>query len=202
MNYFYSSTDSDGNTYSLDMVRITYSFYYGLGQYILNKFSSCLCFVINHWESFKIGSYRYTFQFLLDNGCSFVVGIGHNLQKLYPDKGYIEFNPNKVGKSYELDFCLSLLNNNSKMICLSRYDLAIDIHCSRNSVVLDRTGGRKYQRICKSKENVTEYLGQRSSAGFVKIYNKQIESNLGSPLTRLELTLDSFIFSDALQHFP
>ncbi len=40
-------------------------------------------------------------------------------------------------------------------------------------------------------QEYTQYLGAKSSAvGRVKLYNKQAESNLSNPLTRLELTLD------------
>lgn len=42
--------------------------------------------------------------------------------------------------------------------------------------------------IGNSWENFTHYLGRRSSVGRVKLYNKQRESKLNYPLTRVELT--------------
>ena len=41
-----------------------------------------------------------------------------------------------------------------------------------------------------SNENMTEYLGVRSSHGQVKLYNKALERGLESDLTRLEITVD------------
>lgn len=40
-------------------------------------------------------------------------------------------------------------------------------------------------------DGMTEYLGQRSHNGFVKLYDKTIESGLDYELTRLEITLDN-----------
>lgn len=41
-----------------------------------------------------------------------------------------------------------------------------------------------------SNENMTEYLGVRSSHDNVKLYNKALERGLESDLTRLEITVD------------
>ena len=48
----------------------------------------------------------------------------------------------------------------------------------------------------------TQYLGAKSSrVGRVKLYNKQAESNLDYPLTRLELTLDPQMPYVSLKHY-
>ena len=49
---------------------------------------------------------------------------------------------------------------------------------------------RKYTLMKYSNENMTEYLGVRSSHGNVKLYNKALERGLESDLTRLEITVD------------
>ena len=49
---------------------------------------------------------------------------------------------------------------------------------------------RKYTLMKYSNENMTEYLGVRSSHGQVKLYNKALERGLESDLTRLEITVD------------
>lgn len=42
----------------------------------------------------------------------------------------------------------------------------------------------------RSKADRTQYLGERNKPGRCKLYNKQMESGLTSPLTRLEITVE------------
>ena len=48
---------------------------------------------------------------------------------------------------------------------------------------------RKYTLVQNSRQDKTEYLGCHNKQGFVKLYNKKIESNLDDELTRLEITV-------------
>lgn len=51
-------------------------------------------------------------------------------------------------------------------------------------------------------KDCTEYLGTRNTNGFVKLYNKQIESKLDKPLTRLEITLDRLDYENFVKQLP
>ena len=74
---------------------------------------------------------------------------------------------------------------------IRRYDLAVDIPIERQSVYLVKDARAYYER--RHGREITQSLGPRSAHGRVKLYNKQIEAKLASPLTRLELTLDPAI---------
>ena len=76
-----------------------------------------------------------------------------------------------------------------------------DVPVTRSDVQLFKDR-RKYAQFYMSSENFTEYLGQSDSAGRVKVYNKRLESGLDYDLTRIEVTLDSFGYSDLLHWFP
>lgn len=82
-----------------------------------------------------------------------------------------------------------------KLCCLSisvkRFDFAVDVPYPRNEVQLLKDK-RNYYLFSHSALDFTEYLGQVDSGGRVKVYNKQIESELDYPLTRIEVTCDSF----------
>ena len=67
--------------------------------------------------------------------------------------------------------------------------MAIDIPVARSRLRLVKDQ-RKYTLMKYSNENMTEYLGVRSSHGQVKLYNKALERGLESDLTRLEITVD------------
>ena len=67
--------------------------------------------------------------------------------------------------------------------------MAIDIPIARSRLRLVKDQ-RKYMLMKYSNENMTEYLGVRSSHGNVKLYNKALERGLESDLTRLEITVD------------
>jgi hypothetical protein len=71
---------------------------------------------------------------------------------------------------------------------IPRFDLAVDLPVLRENVFLVKDR-RLYQERRHGSE-YTQYLGKKSNVGHVKLYNKQVESKLSHPLTRLELTLD------------
>ena len=136
---------------------------------------------------------------------SFAMGIGFNGTSKDKETCFIEFNPNKT-----YDLVLPYLNYIKKIsygLTFVRCDMAIDIPISKNMITISKDS-RKLSRIyrydlhSKDLNNCTEYLGCRSNNGFVKLYNKQIESNLNYVLTRLEITLDSLEYKNFQKCMP
>ena len=158
---------------------------------VLEKLSMEYCCEVTHWDSLRMGSYKLQFSVALPDGNSFWVGVGLNTTKTYYGRIRLEFNPNKVAGYDCFRKLLGCLNNSSSPVHTSilRYDLAVDFPVLRSNAFLVKDQRIK-RTIDDGSENRTEYLGPRSKPGSVKLYNKQIESKLGHPLTRLELTLD------------
>ena len=136
---------------------------------------------------------------------SFCLGIGFNGSHIDKDTCFIEFNPNKTMQLVQpfLDF----IKEHTHILSFVRCDMAIDIPIHKNMITISKDS-RKLSRIyrydlhSKDLNNATEYLGCRSNNGFVKLYNKQIESNLTYPLTRLEITLDNLEYKNFQQCMP
>lgn len=105
------------------------------------------------------------------------------------NKGYLEFNPNKCRMSLIMPFLRDI-----RLCCwsfeLASFDIAIDMPMVERMNVMLVKDGRKYQLI-ESKGARTEYLGVHHKNGFVKLYDKQKESSLSYPCTRLELTYEA-----------
>lgn len=140
------------------------------------------------------------------NKKSFAIGVGFNGLTANKNSCFIEFNPNKtmdLARPY-LEF---IKNNSLYGLTFVRCDMAIDIPISKNMITISKDS-RKLSRIyrydlhSKDLNNCTEYLGCRSNNGFVKLYNKQIESNLNYVLTRLEITLDSLEYKNFQKCMP
>lgn len=133
----------------------------------------------------RVGTYRF-FWTWREDGFTVALGFGLNgAGKCNLGKGFLDFNPNKV----PADFIRGLYRRievyaNSRLV---RWDLAIDFMVERDSVRLIKDG-RNYECIISS--SITEYLGQRSHSGRVKVYDKAAESELDFPCTRVELTCD------------
>lgn len=89
----------------------------------------------------------------------------------------------------------------AKKIDIARYDLAVDFPVERGSVLLLKDK-REYGITMKASDDYTEYLGQRDAPGFTKVYNKQKESKLAFPVTRLEITWNDFIFDNFQKRVP
>lgn len=163
--------------------------------------------------SIKIFSSRSSFQYVnlvnvineIDNN-SFAMGIAFNGANSKQNTScFIEFNPNKTMNLVQpfLDY-IKLLSHNIDVV---RFDIAFDIPYPRElfNLVKDRRNYKKiYSMEQKNKylDDFTEYLGKRQNNGYVKLYNKQIESNLDSPLTRLEITLDKLEYDNLIKEMP
>lgn len=149
------------------------------------------------------GFYKHNFNFSVSDETTFYLGVGlgvpgndnKNMWKL-------EFNPNKCGKSVSLGYVISLLRRYSTEWFLRDWDLAIDYPVLRENCFLIKDK-RKYTLLENSSSDKTEYLGKRHNVGYVKLYNKQIESKLNYPLTRLELTMEGLCdVSDIREKMP
>ena len=158
---------------------------------VLDKVSSQYDAQIVYWTSYKPGTFQEQFSIRLKDGTSFWIGSALNSTSTIWGRYRMEFNPNKVGNHAEFKRLLGFfaLHTSPMQRSVKRFDLAIDIPIDREycflvkdrRMYIERRHGREY----------TQYLGSKSSSvGRVKLYNKQVESDLDYPLTRLELTLD------------
>lgn len=207
----------NGIIYSLDMIRLKLSFSFRNPVKIKNKnynpfdsdsteyvytdrhsasedFIKCIYSNYNlHYEYYqKISSYsyRHLFTFKDENEESIVIGIGWNDSgKTNMYSGFIEYNPNKVDTNcFTFTYLRDSLKACLKTVQLSRWDFALDIPVNRGAIGLYKDR-RHYRLEWNSNEDKTEYLGTRNSHGYVKLYNKKIESNLTHDLTRCEITI-------------
>lgn len=143
------------------------------------------------WESFKPGTFREQTSIRISDCISFWIGVGLNGKKTDRERCRVEFNPNKVGAEPAfvrvLQYLLARTFPTQRKV--ARFDLAIDIPVERDKCFLVKDRRLYIER--RHGQEFTQYLGAKSSAiGRVKLYNKALESDLGYPLTRLELTLD------------
>ena len=146
---------------------------------------------VRNWTSFKIGSFRENFTIAMQDGTSFWLGAALNSRKTEWGRIRLDFNPNKVGEHETFQLLLLYVVQHTRPMhrTLKRFDLAIDIPIVRQDVFLVKDKRVYIER--RHGQEWTQYLGPKSSTvGRVKLYNKQIESKLLYPLTRLELTLD------------
>ncbi len=214
MDYFASVVDKNGNILSCDMLRLRFRFpeYHmkGFNNFLYKKsLGGSLDFHV--YESRAYFSYKFMVNITLKNNSSFVLGLGFNgVRKSDFDNCFIEFNPNKCLFQYSPLF--DILNYIKPLIPVAgfelvRFDLAIDMPARREDVCLIkdlRSYKKNFYVDLKHNNlgNMTEYLGVRNSNGFVKLYNKTLEQGLNYDLTRLEITLDSFDYSNFKSHIP
>lgn len=154
------------------------------------------------WSSFKPGTFQNQFSIRLHDGRSFWVGCALNGATTVWGRYRIEANPNKVGDTEVFKETLSFFVNHAYLtkVAIKRFDLAIDIPVPRNNCFLVKDRRMYIER--RHGQEWTQYLGSKSSAvGRVKLYNKQVESKLEYPLTRLELTLDPNVPYESI-NFP
>lgn len=148
--------------------------------------------MVDDYRSFeargRVGGWRFLHVFGIgDTGTSVVVGVGHISSGVDMTRGFVEFNPNKLADESEFWRVLGKLPGYVQKCEVARYDLATDVKVPRGLVRLAKD--RRMYQLNVSK-STTEYLGRRDAAGFVKVYDKQAESGLADPLTRVELTCD------------
>lgn len=174
--------------YSCDMIRFNLEFYEKGLRYVSRYLSDITRVDIRSYPS-NFSDFKYKNLFTIDYGVSSMsVGLNFNGVR-QPDnlKGFIEFNPNKCFCEQFSDDVRFIIGQAFKWDVV-RWDLAIDIPLAREKLYLPKDQ-RIYTLQKVSNSDKTEYLGRRNNAGFVKLYNKTIESNLDYDLTRLEVTM-------------
>ena len=146
---------------------------------------------IQHWNSYRPGTYREQFSIKHQDGTSFWLGAVLNGTKPEWGKVRLDFNPNKVAGHTVFVKLLSFLLESTRPMhrTIKRYDLAVDIPVKRFDVFLVKDSRAYIER--RHGQEWTQYLGAQSShPGRVKLYNKTVEAKLDYPLTRLEITID------------
>lgn len=160
-------------------------------MHLLGKLPISYAVEVTHWDSFRVGSFREQFTVRFQDGNSFWVGVVLNGRKPEWGRVRLDFNPNKVAGHEVFQLTLQYLLNNTRPMhrTIKRYDLAVDIPVLRQNAFLVKDSRAYIER--RHGQEWTQYLGAKSStAGRVKLYNKQTEAHLPYPLTRLELTID------------
>lgn len=204
IQYYQEIRDGD-SICSIDMVRLSLDF---SSEKRILAFGNWLStpgnmFVETYPLSTRAFAFRNLFQITCSNNCSFVVGLGFNgVDKDSYYHGFMEFNPNKVAGEREFKKVFSMLQEYCFCAEVSRWDLAVDVNISRERCVL-RKDKRKRATVENSLSDFTEYLGQRNKSGYVKLYNKTLESDLDYDDTRLEITVDGrFVYDDFVKILP
>lgn len=196
----------DDVTYSVDMIRLKLKFsplnFKSFGNWI-NSVSNGL-FVETYPISFKAYAFRNLFRIVCPDNNSFVIGLGFN-GVVSDDSfllGFMEFNPNKIANQKEFELVMEQLRQYCFYAEVSRWDLSVDVPIARELCYLHKDK-RKYSLLQNSSADKDEKLGQRNKAGYIKLYNKRIESELDYELTRLEITLDGdSTYEDLVKYLP
>lgn len=194
MRYFVAGHGEHGEVYSLDKLVVTFQLH-SLSredtgkQRLLDEIAGRLLLQYDHWISGKIGTYHDQFRIKCPDGESFYLGVGLNGGRLPDNSARVEFNPNKVGSTWELAVVYNACwRISAGRVTIKQYDLAIDYPVPREDVAMLKDA-RLYEERRRSDADRTQYVGQRNAPGRCKLYNKQLEQGLPDPLTRLELTI-------------
>lgn len=156
------------------------------------------------------GQYRRIWTFALGEcrgkEATVTVGVGRRSGKKVEElEGFFECNPNKVAHCLPFRDLHRMVLACCRRAELSRADLAFDypVERWRVQVFKDRRNWSFIQNIgaapslqdrdtymdLVSRSGRTTYLGTRSSPGYVKAYDKEKESGLSRPMTRVEITV-------------
>lgn len=203
LNYF-KNVDNGHGVYSIDKLIWSGEF---LGSSdacgdLLNALRNNLALNFTYHCDTCPGHYRHIFNFSCSSSSgtaeSYWLGIEFNgysgkIEPLWK----LEANPNKILPSDEFSWLLSALRSSSLEWELKSFDLAVDFPVLRENSFMIKDK-RNYALYMNSPEDKTEYLGRRHENGFVKLYNKQRESKLSFPLTRLEMTLQGNIEANGI----
>lgn len=196
INYFNPITEN-GYVYSVDRCRIDFVLSYADVQSFYNSLNKSM-HVKTYPENHGMFKYRYLCTFEYETDSVMTIGFWFNgaSSNVRTDcyRGFLDFNPNKVANYTLFWQDYAFLRDCCKTFEIVRIDLAVDMPIKRECVLLEKDK-RKYRLDMNSKIDKTEYLGSRSTVGFVKLYNKTIESNLDYDLTRLEITINPTVES-------
>ena len=204
MNYFSPIVDEFGYTHSIDNLIIEYDIK-AVGQKgienIIEKIHQIKDDnnIQDYWERLNVNAcskYQYYNNHLrVTTGIYMMIGryvetfnnTGNDTKTkffVYPIVK-LEVNPNKHYNNPILNQIQDMLKEITAEARLVKYDYCIDIPVKPNEVEV--FGTRKEQGLYKG----TRYYGQRNKNGYCKIYDKQKEQKLETPLTRVEHTIES-----------
>lgn len=191
-----------GAVFSIDMVRLNLSFIAGKGEWLSARAQTFACDGINAWTS-KIhpGGWHELWSFSLgDSSVALGIGFMEPSCRVNMNRGFIEFNPNKVAGDGRFWRLLGKLAPCVAHAALKRYDLAYDVARPRKDCRLSKDR-RMYKAVISS--GITEYLGAKNTPGYVKVYDKAAETGLSGVLTRVELTCDGdWDAAQVVAHWP
>lgn len=191
-----------GGTVSVDMVRFSLTFSGDGGDWLIGHADAFACDEVSSWTSkVAVGKYHVVWRFGFGES-SLTLGVGFTEPscKVNMSRGFVEFNPNKIGHDVRVARLLQRVSAHVVHAVVSRYDLAYDLPVDRGLYRLTRDR-RAY--TCIISNGMTEYLGRRNKSGFVKLYDKAAEVGMDTPLTRVELTCDgTWGVDEVIEHWP
>lgn len=203
MNYYYKYYVGE-YIYSCDMMRFKLNFRQDEIANLVTTFDSYMRLDV---KTYPLCTQKFKFRNLVVidyNYSTMTLGIGFNgvgSDSMF--EGFVEFNPNKCFQNKQCLQDLKFIFSSCWSVDLLRWDFAIDVPVERYRVKLVKDS-RRFQCVRNSAEDYTEYLGVRSHLGFVKVYNKKLESDLLQDLTRVEITMPDLLVSgeDFSRYFP
>lgn len=200
MKYFCPIQDTNNYIHSIDNCIIEYDIK-DIGTKGINKLIDKIHDIkdkyrdIDYWERLNVNAcskYQwYNNHIHLDNGIYISIGRYTEYVEQRKEKFFIypimklEINPNKHSEKPILKDVLELLKGISSDGRLIKYDYAVDIPVGPKEVEV--FGSRKEFGLYKG----TRYYGQKNKNGYCKIYDKQKEQELDTPLTRVEHTIST-----------
>lgn len=135
------------------------------------------------WVSDRINCFHYNYNIEVEEGRSFSFHFMHNQETVSYNKDLkqynftIEFNPNKLKD----DFIVLHILDSFGGWYLRSFDLAVDIPINILDIIIDKGRKRSHKMFSEGADKVTYYVGTKESDGYLKIYNKKYESDLGIP---------------------
>lgn len=198
--------DGAGRVVSVDMVRVRLDFPSAdIGVDLAGRASLLQCDIggyASYTAPLKPGRYRVLSTYGMgESSVSLGIGLVGGTNKVDMAQGFVEFNPNKLGDSDMFRAWCARVGMYVKGAELVRWDLAYDVPVDRANLRLEKD--RRHYRL-EQGAALTEYLGVRNSAGYVKVYDKAAEAGLSDvALTRVEMTCKGTWTLDVIaKHWP
>ena len=195
---YHSPCQSGDNVYSIDRIVLIFFLESVFVQQIIENetafqefFPSATTTGINNC----CNQYRQTFNMKVGY-TSVTIKLLHNGSS--DNRCYFECNPNKCFDDPKCKELLDFILSRSVVFFIRRFDLAIDILRPRHLFRFDKDRRHKVT-YATSKDNHTEYLGKRNKPGHCCLYDKQRESKLDYPCTRVEITLENPLREETMQ---
>ena len=201
-SYFDALQLGSDKTASIDMVRLRMKLSGSGGEWLLGHADTFDADNVESWTSkLQPGRFHVVWSFGLgDSSLSLGVGQMNPSCKIDMQRGFVEFNPNKVAGDDRLYRLLDKVSTCVVGADVVRYDLALDV--AREQKFCRLSKDRRMYRSYVSN-GITEELGVRNTDGHVRVYDKAAEADLVGPLTRVELTCSgSWSVNEVMEHWP